>query len=182
MAARRFAEGGVDAVGLEAVAEEADVARGTLYSHFATKDALVEAILAPLIEEATAALASARPRGARRRVEALLGVYRELWQRHPDALRLSYKLQDRNLRGLGRAHGAFMAEVLAALEPAASRGLLRVGSAAVAARTLARTAVPLLELYDGLPDGERVFAEAMLGLLLVDEGAARGARGSKAAS
>lgn len=158
----------MDAVGLEAVADEADVARGTLYSHFGTKDALVEAILAPLLDEATAALARARPRGARRRVAALLSVYRELWQRHPDALRLSYKLQERRLRGLGRAHAAFMGEVLAALEPAAARGLLRTGSALVSARTLARTAVPLLELYDGLPDGERVFEEAMLGLLLVD--------------
>ncbi|MGW5257686.1 TetR/AcrR family transcriptional regulator [Streptomyces sp. NPDC004012] len=69
MALRAFSEGGAD-VSLDAIAREAGVGSGTLYRHFPTREALVEAVyhseLTRLCESAGELLATAAPREALR--------------------------------------------------------------------------------------------------------------------
>jgi AcrR family transcriptional regulator len=166
VAARRFAERGFEEVRLDHIAEEADVARGTLYSHFDSKDALVTAILRPLLEHATAEVQALGALSGRDALRGLTSVYLDLWQRHRDALRLSYQLQARPLGELAQLHGAFLRGVLQVLEAADREGLLRVGSPVLAARVMSRVAVPLLELYAGRPGAESLFIESIEGLLL----------------
>jgi AcrR family transcriptional regulator len=65
-----FAERGYDATSIEAILAAAGVARGALYHHFATKEALFDAVLDRLVAEIADAAADAA-RGARDPVEGL---------------------------------------------------------------------------------------------------------------
>lgn len=70
VALRAFSEGGAD-VSLDAIAREAGVGSGTLYRHFPTREALVEAVyqkeLTQLCESAGELLGTATPQEALRR-------------------------------------------------------------------------------------------------------------------
>jgi AcrR family transcriptional regulator len=165
-AARRFAEEGFDSVRLDAVADAADVARGTLYSHFPTKDDLGQAIVRPVLERALRGVAGLSALPPREGVRGLFRLYVELYRDFGDALRLSYQMQSRPLGELAALHGEFMRGALGVLDRAARAGLLRTGDAALSARALARAAIPLLELYAGRADAEALFMESMEGLLL----------------
>jgi AcrR family transcriptional regulator len=178
VAARRFAAEGLDEVRLDAIAEEADVARGTLYSHFATKDELVWAIMEPVLLYATTRVEGLVPLPLPQALDGLFGLYFELFQKYPDALRLVYRVLHRPLGPLAEMHGAFMRGVMGVLEPAAKQGLLRTGDAILAGRTMARVAVPLLELFADRPDAEQLFKESLEGLMLRVDAAESSAQSS----
>ena len=102
-AARQFAAAGPEAVRMDQVAEAADVARGTLYSHFPTKDDLLCAIVEPVLELAARRAAGLARFGAREGVDGLLALYLELWRTYPDALRIAYRAQDIPVGNVGAA-------------------------------------------------------------------------------
>lgn len=185
VAAARFAERGIERVRLDEIGAEADLARGTLYSHFATKESLVEAIVGPVLDDGTARMAGLEkePRAPEEAVDGLLDVYLALHRAYPHALRVSYQVQSQPLGGLAARHGAFVQAVLAILGSAERAGLLRTGDPVLAARVLARTAVPLLELYATHPKGDALFKESLRGLLLRERpepaSAKPGARGRR---
>src|SRR3954465_3113285 len=54
-----FGERGYDATSIEAIIEAAGVARGALYHHFATKEALFDAVLDRLVAESAGSVADA---------------------------------------------------------------------------------------------------------------------------
>jgi hypothetical protein len=66
---------------------------------------------------------------------------------------------------LGAAHGSFAGAMQQALQLAADGGRLRNGSAAWSFRVIARTADPLLRVYDDHPEGQRLYAESLAALL-----------------
>ncbi|HEY3359663.1 MAG TPA: helix-turn-helix domain-containing protein [Polyangia bacterium] len=173
-AARRFAAAGIAGVRLDEIADAADVARGTLYNYFPTKDALVTAILRPVLEHAAAGVAGLAQLGPRRGVEALLALYLELWRRYPAELRCTARMEEQPLEELAPLHLAFLRGAIAVLERAARARLLRTGDAVLTARTLARVAVPLLELYEGEQPHTGLFLTAMRGLLLVESDRTKG--------
>ncbi len=165
-AARRFAEAGPDQVRLDEVADGADVARGTLYSHFRTKDDLLCAIVEPVLAAAIRRTRALGRASAREGVDRLLRVYLDLWHAHPDALRIAYKAQDMPIGDLGRLHREFTAGVLEVFGRARRAGILRSGDPRLAGHVMRQVAVPLLELYGGHPDGDRLFLEGLRALLL----------------
>lgn len=169
-AAARFAQVGTQQASLDEIADQADVARGTLYSHFPSKEALVLALMGPVLSDAVAGMDRVdRARSARARVVAALELYLQLWARHPDALRLSHRLMTtQDVAAAAQLHLPFVLRMVAVFATASRAGILRAGSPELAARTLARVAVPLLELYAPVPEGEALFIEAMSGLLLKD--------------
>lgn len=70
---------GLDAVTIDDITQTAGVAKGTFYSYFADKEALVEAMLAPVREALTEALVGCgRELAAARHVEAMFAAYRAL--------------------------------------------------------------------------------------------------------
>ncbi len=171
VAAARFAESGPEAVRLDEIAELAGVARGTLYSHFPSKEALSIELMRAVFDDALAELQKAeKARSARDRVTALLGVYLVLWERHADALRMSHRMMRASRGGAtGVMVVPFVRGVISLLAGAGRAGILRAPSAEVAGRTLARVAVPLLELYAPLPGGPELFVESVRALLLKEE-------------
>ena len=147
-------------------ADAADVARGTLYSHFRTKDDLLCAIVEPVLRTAIGRTRALGRATARDGVEGLLRLYLDLWHAFPDALRIAYKAQDRPIGDLGRLHRAFTAGVLRVFGRAREAGILRSGDPMLAGHAMRQVAVPLLELYAGRPDWERLFADSVRGLLI----------------
>ena len=67
------------AISMERIAEGAAVSRATLYHHFTSRDALMDALTDQSIEEVTAALAAARPAEGTPS-EAMERVLRAAWQ------------------------------------------------------------------------------------------------------
>jgi AcrR family transcriptional regulator len=172
-AARRFAESGPDAVRLDEIAEAADVARGTLYSHFRTKDDLLYAIIEPVLRVAVRKTAALGRRDARGGVARVLHLYLELWHGYPDALRIAYRAQDMPLGDLGALHRRFLTGLMRVFDRAARAGILRSGDPVLAGHVMRTVAVPLLELCAGHADGNRLFVEGLRGLLLTEPPAAR---------
>ena len=167
VAAGRFAAQGVDGVRLDEVADEADVARGTLYNYFPTKEALVSAILKPVLELAGRRVQGMAELGPRRGVDALLALFLELWRSHAAPLRVVHQTPQ-PLGELTELHRSFLDGVLRVLERSARAGILRTRDGALAARIIGLIAIPLLELYDGQPRAEALFVESVHGLLLSD--------------
>jgi AcrR family transcriptional regulator len=167
-AARRFAEAGPDAVRLDEIAEEADVARGTLYSHFRTKNDLLYEIIAPVLRVAVRRAAALGRLDAREGVDKLLLIYLDLWHTDPDALRIAYKAQDMPLGDLGTLHRSLLKHVLRVFEGANDARVLRSSDPLLAGHVMRQVAVPLLELYARHADGDRLFVEGLRGLLLTE--------------
>lgn len=167
VAAAKFAAAGPDAVRLDEIGDAADVARATLYTHFESKEALIEAIAGPLIDEGAVLLAgAAQEPDPAKAIDQLLDVYLILYRQYPDAMRVSYMVQGRPLGALARPHGQFLQRVLSILERAGQKGLLRSDDPALSARALARIAVPTLETFSTRPDREELFRSSLRGMLL----------------
>jgi AcrR family transcriptional regulator len=167
-AARRFAEAGPDAVRLDDIADGADIARGTLYSHFRTKDDLLCAIVEPVLQMAVRETRALGRANARDDVARLLRLYLDLWHAYPDALRIAYKAQDMPIGDLGALHRGFLSGVLRVFARAQAAGILRSGDPLLAGHVMRQVAVPLLELYARHADGDRLFVEGLRGLLLTE--------------
>jgi AcrR family transcriptional regulator len=164
-AAARFASG-FDEARLEEIAEDADVARATLYNLFGSKEALLAAVLDPVLDDAIAQL-SAVPKGnPRTAVVAVVDVYLGLWATHRDALRVSYRVQDLPLGENAGKHMVFVRGVVQILDDAARVGALYASDGGRAARALSRVAVPLLEVYG---DDVTAARSSILGALLRPE-------------
>lgn len=142
-----FAEQGPDAQ-MDAIAERAGVAVGTLYNHFATKQGLLTAALTARLSETAAGIRAATARSAEGADpwEEFAGLFRGLAEQ---------QLTDRAFKtaaaslGAGAAYqGEEAAELLAAIEELLARlsgeGLLRKGVGTA----------DLALLVDGLPGPE----------------------------
>jgi len=165
VAGRTFAERGVEAR-LDEIADEADIARGTLYAHFPTKEALLAAVVQPAIDSAAKGVSAIRETDPRRAVRALLRLQLELWRDHPDAMRVGHKLGSRPIGGAAHKHDSTLRDIVAIFARAQEAGLLRCSDPGVAARLYSRVAVPLLEVLAGHPDRDRIFLNSLEGMLL----------------
>ncbi len=168
VASRLFARRGFEGVRLDEIADEAAVARGTLYSHVPSKEALLRAIVRPLLERAVECLQripdSLPPRAA---FDELVRSYLGLWRVAPDAMRLAaHRVEGGLPLELAALHEAHVRGVVALLQRAGEAGLLRLGDAGLSARIFATTAVAVLEMMPAGEAGERLFLDAMSGLLL----------------
>jgi AcrR family transcriptional regulator len=164
-AGHRFAMDGLG-VRLEEVAEEADVARATLYSHFKSKEDLLQAIVRPTLERAVGLLARIPAAPARAAVTELLRLHLDLWRVGADAMRLAHRLADLPRDDLAPLHEAFVLKTLDVFRAAADAGILRHRDSALSAHLLAKVAVPVLEVVFESPDAEALFLRTMEGMLL----------------
>lgn len=98
IATKRFALEGPDRVRLEEVADEADISRATLYSHFPSKDAIIYEIIKPvleeLIEEYEKLLKEIDSLKAEQVLNRLTDIFINLWEHHQFSLLLAQKVLD----------------------------------------------------------------------------------------
>ena len=164
--ARQFARRGVDPVRVADLIAEADVSRATFYALFANKYSLLEDILNPLFDIATSRIRELCAGPPTEAVDGLVGVYWSLWTTHRDALNLIPLVDAETFAHFEQQHAALQAALLDLLQGAERADLLRNGSAQYSLKVIARTAVPLLRVYDGHAAAAALFRDALRGLLL----------------
>lgn len=164
--ARQFARRGVGPVSVEDLIAEADVSRATFYGLFSNKYSLLECILDPIFEIATSRIRALGARPAAEAVDGLVDVYWSLWTTHRDALNLIPLVDSETFAHFEKQHDALQAALLDLLQIVERADLLRNGSAQYSLKVIARTAVPLLRVYDGHAAAAALFRDAVRGLLL----------------
>jgi AcrR family transcriptional regulator len=164
--ARQFATRDIGTVSVEELIAEADVSRATFYGLFSSKYSLLEHNLNPIFEHATAAVRALASLPARGAVDGVIEVYLELWREHRDGLLLIPTVDPKTFRHFESQHRALNDALLEVLRAAERADVLRNGSAQYSLKVIARTAIPLLRVYDGHPAAESMFRDAVRGLLV----------------
>lgn len=163
--ARQFAARGVAQVSVEDLLAEADVSRATFYDMFSSKYNLLESILNPIFETATRSVAALAELPAADGIAGILSTYVDLWREHREGLLLITAVDAQTFRHFEGRHRDLNDAIFAILARAEREYLLRNGSAEYSLKVIARTAIPLLKVYDEHPAGEALFADAMHALL-----------------
>ncbi len=164
--AQQFASRGVARVSVEDLLAEADVSRATFYAMFSSKYSLLENILNPIFDTATTAILALDGESARAGLAGMFDTYLALWRTHRDGLLLITAVDAATFRHFEVRHRALNDAMFAVLTKAERADLLRNGSAEYSLKVIARTAIPLLKIYDGHAAGEALFADAMNALLI----------------
>lgn len=163
--AQQFASRGVAHVSVEDLLDEADVSRATFYAIFSSKYSLLENILNPIFEIATASIAELQKASAGAGLSGILDTYLKLWRAHREGLLLITAVDAATFRHFEDRHRALNDALYEVLSKAERAGLLRNGSAEFSLKVIARTAIPLLKVYDDHPSGDALFVDAMTALL-----------------
>lgn len=171
VAARSFAQQGPASVSLDEIAEQVDVSKGTLYSHFPTKEALLVAIVEPALLALDKTLGTISTDDARAVVTLLLRQWATLLRAHHDAMRVAHCLETKLPEPLVVVHRRVVTKVLKLLSQPAVAGQLR-GSAQWASLLIARLGLPLFDTYESIDPSGEAFVEATSHLLLRSEPAA----------
>jgi AcrR family transcriptional regulator len=165
VAGRLMAGRGPAAVSVEEILLGAGMSRGTFYSYCRNKTDLVVAIIEPVFVEGTRHLRELSTGETGGVVPGIIAMYLGLWRERRHALMLIPHVDAAAFARLRSAHEGFATAMQQALQRAADGGHLRNGSAAYSFRVIARTAVPLLRVYDDHPDRDRLYAESLAALL-----------------
>jgi AcrR family transcriptional regulator len=164
--ARQFASRGIDTVSVEELIAEADVSRATFYGLFSSKYSLLEGILNPIFELATRRVRGLCARPAAEAIDGLVEIYWSLWSTHRDGMLLIPLVDQETFAHFEQQHRALQEALLELLLGVERADLLRNGSAQYSLKVIARTAVPLLRVYDGHAAAAALFRDAVRGLLL----------------
>lgn len=164
--ARQFLKRGIRTVSVEDLLAEADVSRATFYGLFSSKYSLLESILNPVFESAIEGVRALAGKSAAEAIDGLIDVYWSLWLTHRDGLLLIPAIDQETFRHFEAQHRALNAAILELLASAERADLLRNGSAQYSLKVIARTAIPLLRVYDGHPAAGALFRDALRGLLI----------------
>ncbi len=163
--ARQFASRGVARVSVEDLLAEADVSRATFYAIFSSKYSLLESTLNPIFDTAIVAIRELAAASADDGLGGILETYLALWRTHREGLLLITAVDAATFRHFEDRHRELNDAMFAVLTKAERANLLRNGSAEYSLKVIARTAIPLLKVYDRHPSGEALFADAMQALL-----------------
>jgi AcrR family transcriptional regulator len=167
-AARQFVARGVNAVSVEDLIAEADLSRSTFYELFDNKYSLLEHIVNPVFDEAAARLAALAVADPAVGLQGVIDTYLALWRDHRDGLLLIPVIDAQTFQRFEARHKALNDALLVVLLRAEQAGLLRNGSAHYSLKVIARTAIPLLRVYDGHPGAQALFRDALRSLLVRD--------------
>lgn len=165
VSAMRFVADGVENVTIDDIVEEADIARGTFYSLFESKEDLIKSIIHPVFENAIVALDSLESSGSQELLRGVLEIYATLWEEMPHALLLAFRINRKFFYLLQELHDPFahnVAEIFQCLEKAK---ILRT-TAREGHRLLGRCAIEVLYVIGENENWRELFIKSMEGLLL----------------
>ena len=164
--AKQFAARGISTVSVEDLLAEADISRATFYGFFSSKYNLLESLLNPIFEKGIREICALEERSPQDALQGIYRVYLDLWRTHRGGLLLIPVVDPATFKRFESQHQGLNEALLSVLIRAEKADLLRNGSAKYSLRVLARTAIPLLKVYDGHPSGEALFEDAMRVLLM----------------
>lgn len=169
--ARLFVIKGYENVSVEDIISSAGIARSSFYRFFANREDVLSSIIRPLFELGLGNLQmlATEQRPPRAIVTGILDTYLSLWRQTPDGLRLSTRAGGVHFELFRDLHKPFRESIDALLQQVAPSGVLRNGSASYSGRLIARTAIPVMEIYHQDPRFHVLYHQTMAGLLLHPE-------------
>ncbi len=162
-----FVAHGYENVSVEQILAAAGIARSSFYRFFASREDVLANIIRPVFVDGLAHLESIDARDARGVLHGIFDAYLALWAASPDALRLSTRTGGVHFELFRDLHMPFRDKITALLRFIEPGGALLNGSADYTARLIARTAVPVLEVYHRDPRFAGLFRSTMSGFLLL---------------
>jgi len=161
-----FVADGFENVSVEQILTAAGVARSSFYRFFANREDVLASIIRPVFADGLVHLEAIAARDSRGVLHGIFDAYLALWAAGPDALRLSTRTGGVYFELFRDLHLPFREKIAALLRLVESEGALLNGSAGYTARLIARTAVPVMEVYHRDPAFAELFRATMSGLLL----------------
>ena len=164
-----FISRGFANVSVEEIIAAAGIARSSFYRFFSNREDVLTQIIRPVFEQGTRALKKIDTRDPRATMVGLFNAYLEVWERSPDALRLSTRVGGVHFSLFRDLHNDYRLALLALLGRAEAAGILLNDDADASGRLIARCAVPVLEVYADNPRQAELFHLTMSGLLIKAE-------------
>ncbi|MEQ1801359.1 MAG: TetR/AcrR family transcriptional regulator [Gammaproteobacteria bacterium] len=162
-----FVANGYENVSVEHILAAVGIARSSFYRFFANREDVLASIIRPVFVDGLAHLESIGARDTRGVVHGIFDTYLALWDASPDALRLSTRTGGVYFELFRDLHMPFRERITALLRLVEPEGGLLNGSAGYTARLIARTAVPVMEVYHRDPLFSELFRSTMSGFLLL---------------
>jgi len=162
-----FVAHGFENVSVEQILAAARIARSSFYRFFANREEVLASIIRPVFVDGLAHLDAITARDTHGVLHGIFDTYLALWHASPDALRLSTRTGGVYFELFRDLHVPFREGITARLRLVEPEGHLRNGSADYTARLIARTAVPVLEVYHRDHRFADLFRSTLGGLLLL---------------
>ncbi len=166
VAIEKFAARGPDAVSIDDLVEEAEIAKKTFYTFFSSKEDLLSDIVRPVFERGIEELSSLKTDSAQKTAQGVADVYLTLWEEYPQALAIAMKLDMKYFFLIEEVHTKFSKALRKRLKAFEDSGELRNGNAIYSSRILARSAILFLEVYSEDESLDQLFRTTVEGLLL----------------
>ncbi len=167
--AKLFLARGFTNVSVDQIVAAAEIARSSFYRFFPNRDEVLASIIRPVFETGVSTMRDITGQQPRQIVDGVLDMYLALWTSGPESLRLATRMGGVYFRLFEDVHRAFRETLTELLCRVETTGLLLNGSGDRSARLIARTAVPVLEIYGDDPRVATLFRQTMTGLLLKTE-------------
>lgn len=164
--ARSFLDKGFENVSVEDIVAAAEIARSSFYRFFANREEVLASIIRPVFERGLQEMQAISPRAPRQIMDGIFDMYLTLWHSGAEALRLSTRMGGDYFRLFQDLHYAYREHLSSLVQKVEPAGILLNGNADYTARLIARSAVPVMEIYRQDENFEELFRRTMSGLLL----------------
>jgi AcrR family transcriptional regulator len=161
-----FVARGFENVSVEDIIDAAEIARSSFYRFFSNRDDLLTKIIRPVFEKGIADLDAIATQAPLAIMNAIFDAYLDLWRSGPNALKVSTRIGGKHFYLFEDVHGEYRSRLMALVEQVHPSGILLNDNADYSARLIARSAVPVMEVYCSDPDFEQLFHQTMRGFLL----------------
>ena len=167
--AKLFLAHGFENVSVDHIIAASEIARSSFYRFFPNRDEVLASIIRPVFESGMTSMSEIAGRPARHIMDGLLDVYLRLWASGPEPLRLATRMGGAYFRLFEDVHATYRRALTDLVRRVQATGTLLNDDGDYSARLIARTAVPVLEVYRDDPRYEILFRQTMRGLLLKPE-------------
>jgi len=161
-----FVAHGYENVSVEQILAATGIARSSFYRFFANREEVLASIIRPVFTDGLVHLESIAARHTSGVLHGIFAAYLALWGASPDALRLSTRTGGVYFELFRDLHMPFRERITELLRLVEPEGALLNGSADFTARLIARTAVPVMEVYHRDPRFADLFRATMSGFLM----------------
>jgi AcrR family transcriptional regulator len=166
--AKLFLARGFDNVSVDHIVAASDIARSSFYRFFPNRNEVLASIIRPVFETGIAMMRDIAEEPAAQVMDGLFDMYLKLWAAGPEALRLATRM-GAYFNLFEDVHTSYRATLTDLLRRVQGTGMLLNDSADYSARLIARSAVPILEVYRDDSRLEFLFRRTISGLLLRPE-------------
>jgi AcrR family transcriptional regulator len=161
----RFVKYGMERIRLEDVADEADISRATLYSHFASKEEILRELVRPVFEELIRLMKEKKSQSSQQGLDSLIDVYISMWDQHGAALTLALRYIFHDPGDLAELVSKIQSQTDSILRPLHAEGMLRLKTD-LSRNAFIQTIIVLLDVLKGESNREALLRESIRALIL----------------